>query len=166
MTCRRSERPRPPCSLGQPTQVQPWAPRWRSHASRSSNRACSSPGPPRPRTTAKSRRRLSSRKLRTSSRKARSSALSLRSTPRRYLTDRQKSTRAPGETVGDVDPPDAGAGEDATAVEGTSHLTVWRQGDHALLAEGTFASPAEHEELLGSLVVDAPDVWASSLPPD
>src|ERR687894_722636 len=67
---------------------------------------------------------------------------------------------------GPVDPPDAGAGEDAGTVVGTSYETVWRVGDHAVIAEGTFASSADHEALLGWLVVDVPEVWASSLPPD
>ena len=41
--------PRPPCSSGQPTQVQPCSARCRFQASRSSYASCSRPGPPRPR---------------------------------------------------------------------------------------------------------------------
>lgn len=45
--------PRPPYSFGQPTQVQPWAAKWRSQARRSAKASCSRPGPPRPLRVAK-----------------------------------------------------------------------------------------------------------------
>ena len=41
-------RPRPPCSFGQPTPVQPCSARCRFQASRSSIASCSLPGPPSP----------------------------------------------------------------------------------------------------------------------
>ena len=54
ITCWCRLRPWPPCSLAHPTQFQAERPRCCSHSSRSSNSACSSPGPPRPRTPEKS----------------------------------------------------------------------------------------------------------------
>ena len=62
---------------------------------------------------------------------------------------------------------DAGAGEDDPGtVVGTSYVTLWRLGDLAVQAEGTFASPADHEALLDALVVLTPEDWAASLPAD
>ena len=49
ITCCISVAPRPPCSLGQPSPIQPASPSTRSHARRTSNPSCSRPGPPRPR---------------------------------------------------------------------------------------------------------------------
>ncbi len=79
MTSSTSEAPRPPCSFGQPRPVHPAWPRRRSHARRPSTKACSSPGPPRPRRAAKSPRRPSASHARTSARKASSSAVKRRS---------------------------------------------------------------------------------------
>src|SRR5688572_667902 len=53
ITWRARLAPRPPTDTGQPSPIQPAAPSRRSHASRSSMHAVSSPGPPRPRATAK-----------------------------------------------------------------------------------------------------------------
>jgi hypothetical protein len=77
----------------------------------------------------------------------------------------QTAPAGPGIATTD-DPPDAGAGEEAGPAAGTSYMTVWRLGDHALQATGTFASPADHDALLASLVVEPPEVWAASLPAD
>src|SRR6266566_9036576 len=46
MTCCASVAPRPPCSGGQPRQVQPAAARCRFQATRSACASCSRPGPP------------------------------------------------------------------------------------------------------------------------
>src|SRR6266699_302185 len=68
MTCWVRVAPRPPCSAGQPRQVQPAAARCRFQASRSSCRSCSRPGPPAPRRPANSPVRLASSHPRTSAR--------------------------------------------------------------------------------------------------
>ena len=64
MTCCRSVAPRPPCSAGQPRQVQPAAASCRFQASRSSNASCSRPGPPAPRSPARHGGRRASRATR------------------------------------------------------------------------------------------------------
>src|SRR6476619_2905825 len=105
MTCWSSVTSRPPYSRGHDRQVQPAAPSARSQARRSSKSACSSPGPPRPRTTANSpsscpvsHSRASRRKRSSSSEKCRSTSGSLadhgRSLPNRL--------GAPGVAEGDV----------------------------------------------------------------
>ena len=54
ITCCARLSPRPPCSRGQPRQVQPCSARCRSQARRSSKASCSLPGPPLPRRAANS----------------------------------------------------------------------------------------------------------------
>src|SRR6516165_10102793 len=68
MTCRIRLAPRPPCSAGQPRQVQPAAAKCWFQASRSSCRSCSRPGPPAPRSPANSPVRLAVSQSRTSAR--------------------------------------------------------------------------------------------------
>src|ERR1700745_1478114 len=83
MTCRVRVAPRPPCSAGQPRQVQPAAARCRFQASRSSCRSCSRPGPPAPRRPANSPVRLASSHARTSARN--SSSCGVNRTPGHLL---------------------------------------------------------------------------------
>ena len=54
MTCCASVAPRPPCTTGHPSPMNPARPSSRSHATRASNPKSSSPGPPRPRSSANS----------------------------------------------------------------------------------------------------------------
>src|SRR4029453_1887723 len=72
---------RPPYSCGQPMPIQPPLPSSRSHAARSSNSSCSSPGPPRPRTAANSPVNRSSSQSRAGRRNASSSSENRRSIP-------------------------------------------------------------------------------------
>src|SRR5436190_9549916 len=76
MTCCASVAPWPPCSAGQPRQVQPAAARCRFQASRSACASCSRPGPPAPRSAANRPVRLSSSHRRSRSRNCSSSGLS------------------------------------------------------------------------------------------
>src|SRR5215472_12347777 len=76
MTCCASVAPWPPCSAGQPRQVQPAAARCRFQASRSSCASCSRPGPPPPRSAANRPSRFSSSHRRSRSRNRSSSRLS------------------------------------------------------------------------------------------
>src|SRR5690606_14098708 len=75
ITCCSMEAPRPPYSVGQPTQVQPPAARCCSQRLRSAGNICSSPGPPRNFSWANSPVRLSRSQPAISSRKASSAAL-------------------------------------------------------------------------------------------
>ena len=86
--------PRPPYSVGQPTQVQPPAASCFSQARRSSMNAVSSPGPPRPRSTANSPASAASSHAATSRRNASSSALKWRFIGRNYDTLRLVSEQS------------------------------------------------------------------------
>ena len=79
MTCSVMVAPRPPCSTGQPRQVQPPPASTFSQRRRTSKPKVSSPEPPRPPSSANSPTRCSCRKSRTSWRNATSSGRSRRS---------------------------------------------------------------------------------------
>src|SRR5665213_2719349 len=83
MTCSTSETPRPPYSAGQPKPIQLARPSSCTHSRRSSKSSCSSPGPPRPRTTANRPSRRSVSHARASARKRSCSAVKRRSIGRR-----------------------------------------------------------------------------------
>ena len=128
--------PRPPCSTGQPRQVQPPPASTFSQRRRTSKPKVSSPEPPRPPSSANSPTRCSPRKARTSWRNATSSGRSRRSIAGERsqagvpdLTGRQMRAAAPA-TPGPAAPPAWNTGRTHT----TARAECQREGGrHALL---------------------------------
>src|SRR5499427_5764871 len=99
MTCCASVAPWPPCSAGQPRQVQPAAARCRFQASRSACASCSRPGPPAPRSAANRPVRLPASHRRSRSRNRSSSGLSCTRPPCDRIRGPAGGRRARGSTV-------------------------------------------------------------------
>src|SRR5690349_11037042 len=112
MICWSSDAPRPPASTGHPSPMKPALPSSCSHATRTSKPTSSSPGPPRPFSSAYSPTTWSASHVATSRRKRSSSSVSSTSAMRsgRHLGGEGHELDAHAVGVGQEQEVDAGAG--------------------------------------------------------